>query len=194
MGNSGAHCRSEGGNDTQLHRQGPLSMAIVLHGSWTQRRQLRALAQRSKEPELRRRALCIHALLHGQRVSAVARMLCAARSTVYRWIGWFEDSGVSGLRRSRGGRTVRTVTPELLHAMDELLSHAPGDYGYLRSSWSSELLAKVLHTHFGLQVHPSTVRRALNRSGYAWRRARPTLYKRDPKKTEKLRGAKRTAA
>ena len=166
-------------------------MAIVLHGSWTQSRRLKALAQRSKEPELRRRALCIHALLQGRRVSDVARMLCAARSTVYRWIGWFERSGLSGLRRNRGGRAVRTVTPELLQTMDELLSRVPGDYGHLRSSWSSELLAEVLLTHFGLKVHPSTIRRALNRGGYVWRRARPTLYKRDPRKAEKLQAIHR---
>jgi len=161
-------------------------MTIVVQGTWTQRRKLKTLAQRSKDRGLARRASALAALLSGQSVSDVSRTLCAARSTLYRWVSWFQLNGVKGLARSRGGRRVRTVTEQLIKTVETLVEASPQTHGYLRSTWSSELLSRALWTHHGLQVHASTVRRVLNRHGFGWRRARPTLHKRDPRKAEKL--------
>ena len=44
-----------------------------------------------------------------------------------------------------------------------------------------------LWSHHGLRIHASTVRRVLKGQEFGWRRARPTLYKRDPKKKQKLK-------
>ncbi len=47
-------------------------------------------------------------MLHrGDRVSDVARTLCCARSSVGRWINWFTQSGVEGLKSLPAGRTRR---------------------------------------------------------------------------------------
>ena len=45
-----------------------------------------------------------------------------------------------------------------------------------------------------LEVHASTVRRLLPRLGFVWRRARPTLNRRDPKKKRKLNAINRALA
>jgi len=71
-------------------------------------------------------------------------------------------------------------------ALNLLLAGTPQDHGYLRSRWSSELLAVVLHRQSGVQVHATTVRRWLKRLHYGWRRARPTLYIRDPRKLQRM--------
>lgn len=54
------------------------------------------------------------------------------------------------------------------------------------TTWNSELLSVVLAERHDIAIHPSTVRRALARTTFRWRRARPTLNKRDPRKAEKL--------
>lgn len=53
--------------------------------------------------------------------------------------------------------------------------------GYLRSTWTSELLARELARQHRQRIHASTVRRLLRRLGWVWRRARPTLHIRDPR-------------
>lgn len=166
-------------------------MAIVVRPHWTQRRKLTKLAQRSKDAELSRRALAIARLMAGKSVSEVAESLVAARSSIYRWIQWFDDDGIDGLFRGGGGRTPSTVTATLLQALSTLLDGSPRDYGYLRSTWSSELLSQALWEYHAVSIHAATVRRVLNQHGWSWRRARPTLHKRDPRKVEKIKAIQR---
>ena len=68
----------------------------------------------------------------------------------------------------------------------ELIKHSPGDFGYQRSRWSTELLAIKINEITGCQLHPGTVRRWLPSAGLVWRRAAPTLRIRDPHKDEKM--------
>lgn len=161
-------------------------MGIVIRGTWTQRRQLQQVSQRSKDAGFVRRALVLSWLLRGCSVSAVSEHLMVARSTVYRWVGWFREDGVAGLERGPGGRPANTVTEQLLDALVMLLEETPRDFGYLRTTWSSELLAKALYEYYELEAHSSTIRRALRHTAFRWRRARPTLHKRDPRKAEKI--------
>ena len=60
------------------------------------------------------------------------------------------------------------------------------ELGYLRSRWSSQLLAMELESRSGVQVHATTVRRWLARLCFRYRRARPTTFRRDPRKAERL--------
>ncbi|HBT8544472.1 TPA: winged helix-turn-helix domain-containing protein, partial [Klebsiella pneumoniae] len=62
----------------------------------------------------------------------------------------------------------------------------PGDFGYQRSRWSTELLAIKINEITGCQLHAATVRRWLPSAGLVWRRAAPTLRIRDPHKDEKM--------
>lgn len=68
----------------------------------------------------------------------------------------------------------------------ELIKHSPGDFGYQRSRWSTELLAIKINEITGCQLHAGTVRRWLPSAGLVWRRAAPTLRIRDPHKDEKM--------
>ena len=112
-------------------------------------------------------------------MSVVADGLAVARSSVYRWARWFESEGIAGLMRRRGGRPVAIVTTTLLESLEALLDETPRTYGYLRTTWSSELLALALREYDAVVIHPSTVRRALRRSAFRWRRARPTVQPSD---------------
>lgn len=68
----------------------------------------------------------------------------------------------------------------------ELVKHAPGDFGYQRSRWSTELLAIKINEITECQLHAGTVRSWLPSAGLMWRRAAPTLRIRDPHKDEKM--------
>ena len=167
-------------------------MSIVIRGTWTQQRKLRRLSQRTKDAALARRALAIAWLMKGRSVVAVSELLMAARSSVYRWVSWFDSGGIEALSRSGGGRSPVTVTPELMEALEGLLHDTPQALGYLRTTWSSELLSRALKVRHGFDIHPSTVRRVIGRTDFRWRRARPTLTKRDPRLAEKLQAIEHT--
>jgi len=126
-------------------------------------------------------------MLHrGERVSDVARTLCCARSYVGRWIGWFTVSGVEGLRSLPAGRSRRWPFEHICTLLRELIKHSPGDFGYQRSRWSTELLAIKINEITGFQLHAGTVRCWLPSAGLVWRRPAPTLCIRDPHKDEEM--------
>ena len=150
------------------------------------RRRLQRVVQTSRDKDYVRRALAILHLWETNGVSEVARRLCAARSSVQRWRSEFEEFGEAGIEPQPRGRTDWKANDELLLRLEELVRTSPQDYGYLRTRWSSELLALELEKQTRTRVHATTVRRWLARLGFGWRRARPTLHKRDPRKSERL--------
>lgn len=156
------------------------------------RRQLQRVVQKSRDKNHARRALAILQLREtGGCVAEVARRLCAARSSVQRWGGLFEDYGVQGLAPLRRGRSDYKAHDKVLEALEKLLDTMPQDHGYLRSRWSSELLAVVLKQCTGVSVHATSIRRWLKRLAYVWRRARPTVHIRDPRKSARMRAVNR---
>jgi putative transposase len=68
-----------------------------------------------------------------------------------------------------------------------LLEKTPEDFGYLRSRWSCDTLAEVLAWENDIHVSAETVRRALHRANFVWRRPRPVLGRQDDKYKQKLR-------
>jgi transposase len=75
-----------------------------------------------------------------------------------------------------------------------LLSFTPQDFGFFRSRWSCELLALLLREREGIRLSAETVRRGLQRMGFAWRRPRPVVGPRDPEYATKLQRIQRLIA
>lgn len=151
------------------------------------RRRLKRVVQRSRDPDHARRALTILQLWEtGASVSEVARRVCAVRSSVYRWWSLFEAYGEEGIAPQPRGRGEWKASEAVLEALEGLLASTPKAHGYLRSRWSTELLALELQRCTGTTVHATTVCRWMKRLGYGWRRARPTLCIRDPRKSRRM--------
>jgi transposase len=159
------------------------------------RRRLRRVVQRSRDKDYARRALAILQLREsGGNVTEVAERLCAARSSVNRWRGLFAEFGESGIAPQRRGRSDWKASTGVLNRLRELVSTAPAALGYLRSRWSSELLARELARQCGTTVHATTVRRWLRRLAFGYRRARAGLRPQDPHKSRRLRAIRRALA
>ena len=159
------------------------------------RRQLKRIVHKTPDKHHARRALAILQLWEtGGCVAEVARRLCAARSSVQRWRSLFEEFGAPGLAPQPRGRSDWKANDKVLSELDNLVKSTPQEHGYIRSRWSSELLALVLGERVGVTVHATSIRRWLARLAFAWRRARPTLHIRDPRRSARLRAVNRALA
>ncbi|EAX5314196.1 helix-turn-helix domain-containing protein, partial [Salmonella enterica] len=69
-----------------------------------ERQLMRKEAQQTHDKNHARRLIAMLMLHQGMTVTDVARLLCAARSSVGRWINWFTLHGVEGLKSLRPGR------------------------------------------------------------------------------------------
>ena len=159
-----------------------------------QKRRLQRVVQRHREARPVRRAQVVLQLAAGVGVTQVSEGLSVARSTVYRWVVQFRALGEAWLTACDSGRPAYTVDETLRETLSELVSQPPSDYDYLRSTWTSEMLARTLAALLERPVHASTVRRELPKLGLRWRRARPTLCIRHPCSAKRKRAINRQLA
>nr|WP_011282419.1 IS630 family transposase [Salmonella enterica]AAY88146.1 transposase of IS630 [Salmonella enterica subsp. enterica serovar Dublin] len=144
-----------------------------------ERQLMRKEAQQTHDKNHARRLIAMLMLHQGMTVTDVARLLCAARSSVGRWINWFTLHGVEGLKSLRPGRAPRWPVADILQLLPLLVQRSPKDFGWLRSRWSTELLALVINRLFDVTLHRSTLHRYLRQADMVWRRAAPTLKIKD---------------
>lgn len=155
------------------------------------RRRLRRAVQKSRDSAYVRRCAGVLTLYEtGNNVSETARRCHAGRATVRVWRKLYETAGEAGLVPRDRGREAWKATALILQQLDELVRTDPTGLGYLRSRWSSELLALELKQR-GIAVQATTIRRWLVRLSIVWRRARPTLHLADPRKVQRMRAIKR---
>ncbi|EGP1157438.1 IS630 family transposase [Salmonella enterica] len=150
-----------------------------------ERQLMRKEAQQTHDKNHARRLIAMLMLHQGITVTDVARLLCSARSSVGRWINWFTLHGVEGLKSLRPGRAPRWPVADILQLLPLLVQRSPKDFGWLRSRWSTELLALVINRLFDVTLHRSTLHRYLRQADMVWRRAAPTLKIKDPHYEEK---------
>lgn len=150
------------------------------------RRRLKKCAQSSRDANHRRRALAILLLNEGYSISQTALFTMSTRNSVRKWKQCYEQRAEAGLVPLKAGRPAETVTEALCSELLELIETKPKECGYLSSRWTSQMLAEQLWERMENGIHASTVRRLLPRLGVVWRRARPTLCIKDPKKAQKM--------
>lgn len=146
------------------------------------RKELESLVVAPQDAKQLKRVQGLLAVADGERPTAIARRLRVTRATVYEWVKrWRERSEPPAERlrdRTRPGRppTVR----DALHArLPALLETKPTAQGYRHAEWTTGLLRRHLA---GRQIVASdgSVRQALHRLGYRWKRPRYALRRRSP--------------
>lgn len=105
--------------------------------------------------------------------------------TVYKWMERFDQQGPEGLfDLPREGRPPK-IDDEAEEEIERVLQAPPTEEGYEASRWTARRLAEHLQEELGIEVHPETVRRALGRLEFSWKRPRRRLPE-DPDYEERM--------
>lgn len=98
----------------------------------------------------------------------------------------FEETGPEGLfDLPRSGRPPE-LDEEAEREMERLLDGSPLDEGYAFTTWTVPLMGEHLRRTLGLEVSGETVRRALRRLEFVWRRPRWHIDYEDPRFEERM--------
>lgn len=138
------------------------------------------------DPALRLRAHIILLLAGGYPWATIAAVLFCSSRTIDRWRKRFTQGraeALFGQPRGRGPRLAQRFADLVVYWVTQI---TPRTFGYLRSRWSCPLLALVLWHRCHLAVSRETVRRWLRGADIVWRRPRPVLDRRDPRREEIL--------
>ena len=150
----------------------------------SQRAELEAAAAAERGVRRWRRYRAVLLLAEGQAPAAVAHALRCSRASVYAWAARWRTAGVAGLREGDhgGGRAKLGAAGEA--ALEGLLASDPPSRGHQATGWTVPLLRTEL-AQGGLKVGERTIRRALRRLGYRWKRPQDVLGRPDPGYAEK---------
>ena len=95
-------------------------------------RRLRKIVQRSRDKALSHRTNTGLLVLQGKTRVEVAAALQAARSSVNRWLSWYEADGIDDLKSQRTGRPRQLSKAFIIDVLKLLIEHRPIDIGYQR--------------------------------------------------------------
>jgi transposase len=152
--------------------------------SWQRRRLRRQLAE-TRDARLYRRTLAVLEFDHGRSAADIARMLGVTRKCIYDRVGAYREGRDPASLEDEAGRGRHPLLDEdQEHLLEALLAASPQDLGYPHASWTVPLLREVLEIATEQRVSDDTLRRALHRLDYVWKRPRYDLEP-DPEREKK---------
>jgi transposase len=143
-------------------------------------------AAAAAEPRVRRWKRYRAVLLRGEgmTVAAVAQTLGCSEASIYAWSARWRQAGVAGLREGDHGGGQVKLGQAGAGVLTALLESDPQARGHRATGWTVPLLRTELAAA-GCTVAPKTIRRALHRLGYRWKRPQYVLGRPDPAYAEK---------
>jgi transposase len=144
-------------------------------------------AAQARSPKVRhwRRYQAVLLRAAGVPVAEVARDLGCTEASVSNWTAAWRDEGVAGVAEGAHPGAARRLDPDAEAALDALLTEGdPQAYGYAATGWTAPLLRTELERR-GWRVAERTIRRALHRLGWRWKRPKYVLGRPDPAYAEK---------
>lgn len=130
--------------------------------------------KRESKPSRRLRMHIVLLTCDGYSPTEIGRILFCSRTSVYSTVGRFIGEGHSAFddRNRRGPKPLLdgTANDRIERLVEE---ESPVCHGWLRSRWSCKLLAVQFLKERAVVASRETVRRALHRLGFRWRRPRP---------------------
>jgi transposase len=152
-----------------------------------EQRQRLEQARRIRTSNLSERCLAVLLSDRGQSVPIIAESIGRHEHTIRSWLKAYLREGIEGLKNTPPpGRTNRKEH-EALMILQPVLTKQPSDYGYLEAGWSTNLLVDYLSGQ-GLSVSENTVKRALKRDGWVYKRFAKTVPMEAPSSQEKKLG------
>jgi hypothetical protein len=141
----------------------------------SQRKELRRLAMRAKDADMRCRCKVVLALVQGSTPTRIAQGGLCAKSQVYRVAERFLSDGLAGLADRREDNGGRKITPAYECELLRLVGQSPQEFGYRRPTWTQELLILVLSDRSAISISVSAMSRLLGRLGIGLKRPKPIV-------------------
>jgi transposase len=150
----------------------------------SQRTDLEAAAAGERRVRVWRRLRAVLLLADGEAPGAVAAALGCSPSSVYGWAAAWRRAGLAGGRGRAHGGGVAPLAARAGALLEGLLAQDPQARGHLAAHWTVPLLRAELAAA-GVAASERTVRRALRRLGWRWKRPKYVLGRPDPAYAEK---------
>lgn len=162
-------------------------MSASISLSRRDRKVLLDLYRTTADPQRRLRAHILLLLDAGHPWALIAAVLFTSSSTVNRWRRRYQQGGLETVLGPRRPRASALSAWWAALVIQWVTLRSPTDFGFVRSRWTCAIVAALLCDDHGVRVSRETVRRCLRQADLVWRRPRPVLRPKDPRRAAKLR-------
>jgi transposase len=101
------------------------------------------------------------------------------RSSINRWLGWYEALGIEGLVTGVPPGPVPMLSPEQHSELVELIELGPFAAGYTSGVWTGPMIGDLIEQRFGVRYHNHHIPRLLHKLGFSVQRPRKRLARAD---------------
>lgn len=145
--------------------------AIFVGWHRSRKRRFERAARRCKDGALKTRYLIVLNLGNGKTPTETADCLQVSRSTVHKIAKRFKEHGEAGLVDRREENGEEKLEETYLGVLWNVVYSSPEEHGWPRPTWTREMLVITMKKKTGIEIHVSTMSRAL--AQIAARRGRP---------------------
>ena len=138
-----------------------------------------AAAAAEKRTRSWKRYQAVLLVAEGTAPAAAAQAVRCHVASVYAWVARWRRSGIAGLAEGRHPGAARRLDAAGVARLEALLGSDPQAHGHRATGWTVALLRTEL-VAAGYVVSARTVRRAVHRLGYRWKRPQYVLGRPDP--------------
>jgi len=157
-------------------------MALVL--SDAERAALADAAAHERRVRRWRRYQAMLLVADGKSPQETAGSIGCSRASVYGWLAAWRTGGLAGLVEATHPPPIQMHGAPLATLLDGLLAKDPQAHGHHATGWTIPLLHGEVRAA-GIAVSDHTVRRAVRRLGWRWKRPKYVLGRPDPAYVEK---------
>lgn len=147
-----------------------------------ERGRLRILLRRAKEGgdlDTWRRAKAVLGYLSGERVTEMAEQLDVVRSSINRWLQWFDAEGGEGLKPRKAPGAPSRLTAAQRAELATIIEAGPLSAGYLSGLWTGPMIGELIRRRYGVKYHHQHIPRLLHSIGFSVQRPRKRLSRAD---------------
>jgi transposase len=143
--------------------------------SLRERRVMRSRSKHASCAVLRCRCKIIVSLVQGKSPTMLASGGLCSESQVYRVAQRFVEQGLAGMADQREDNGDHKISEAYEWELLIAVARSPRNYGYMRTTWTQELLVRVLAKRTGITVSVTTVCRLLHRHRVRLGRPKPIV-------------------
>lgn len=136
-------------------------------------------AERRKDLATWRRAKAVLDYLGGKRVITLSENLGVARSSINRWLIWFQAQGTDGLRTKVQAGGMARLNCSQYEELIEMIEIGPQSAGFSTGVWTGPMIGEWIYRRFGIKYHNHHIPRLLHKLGFSVQRPRRRLARAD---------------
>ena len=117
--------------------------------------------------------------IQGRRVIDLAAEAGVTRGSVNRWLQWYENMGVPGLRTETAPGPAPKLTEEQQDELGAWIEAGPQAAGFTSGVWTGPMIGDFIQRRFGVRYNNNHIPRMLNQLGFSVQRPRKRLARAD---------------